>query len=248
MGKNRESSEGNGPLPPRLDPGCQGPDPRDLGCRTYGCTSSLPLAPQAARPAQFQPANGEARAAPGFARKLPTALASPSGPLPPALPHPTLSLRLSPLNYLLGQCCPAEGCTLPWGFVPPTSLPGILLSASAHRGPGFSAFQHFPVGKIAVKLQMEKLSLKRLGAFPKSRVSRSAPVCGGPALTLQGARLPGPREHTPGRAHPASARPGPPFLAPDCCPVFCFCLDLPVQILKPATFSDTTHYPLLLVV
>ena len=31
-------------------------------------------------------------------------------------------------------------------------------------------------------------------------------------------------------------------------PVFCFCLDLPVQILKPATFTDTAHYPLLLVV
>lgn len=31
-------------------------------------------------------------------------------------------------------------------------------------------------------------------------------------------------------------------------PVFCLCLDLPVQILKPATFTDTAHYPLLLVV
>lgn len=26
--------------------------------------------------------------------------------------------------------------------------------------------------------------------------------------------------------------------------MFCFCLDLPVQILKPATFTDTAHYPL----
>lgn len=27
-----------------------------------------------------------------------------------------------------------------------------------------------------------------------------------------------------------------------------FCLELPVQVLKPATFTDTAHYPLLLVV
>lgn len=30
--------------------------------------------------------------------------------------------------------------------------------------------------------------------------------------------------------------------------VLCFSPDLPMQILKPATFTDTTHYPLLLVV
>ena len=213
MGKNRESSEGNGPLPPRLDPGCQGPDPKDLGCRTHGCTSSLPLAPRAGRPAQFPPANGEARTAPGFARRLPTALASPSGPLPPASPHPALSLRLSPLNYLLGRCCPAERCMLPWGFIPPPPPlpPGILLSASAHSGPGHSAFQHFPVCKIAVKLQMEKLSLKEVGCFPQVQSEPESPCLWRTGLNPAGCQSPRPPGAHP-RAGTPSQRPSRPSL------------------------------------
>lgn len=95
---------------------------------------------------------------------------------------------------------------------------------------------------MAVKLQMEKLSLKRLGAFPKSSVSWSAPVCGGPALTLQGARLPGPREHTPGLAHPASARPSPPFLAPDVLPCVLFLPRLARS--DPQASNLLRHHPL----
>lgn len=32
------------------------------------------------------------------------------------------------------------------------------------------------------------------------------------------------------------------------CSASCLCPGLPLQILKPATFTETTHYPLLLVV
>lgn len=62
----------------------------------------------------------------------------------------------------------------------------------------------------------------------------------------QGALLPAPESQTPGALPP----PGPASLAraaPDLRPLLLL-LGLPVQVLKPAVFTDTSHYPLLLVV
>lgn len=64
-------------------------------------------------------------------------------------------------------------------------------------------------------------------------------------VSPQGALLPTPESQTPGACPCRSASLA--RAAPDLPPPLLL-LGLPVQILKPAVFTDTSHYPLLLVV
>ena len=91
--------------------------------------------------------------------------------------------------------------------------------------------------------QLKKLSLKETdGVLCPSPEGAGVTLCVEARPCPSEACLPGPWGPVP---------PSPPGHASwplTCGPVLRFCLDLPVQILKPATFTDTAHYPLLLVV
>lgn len=65
-------------------------------------------------------------------------------------------------------------------------------------------------------------------------------------VSPQSALLPSPESQTPG-ALPLPAPASLACAAPDLHPLLLL-LGLPVQVLKPAVFTDTSHYPLLLVV
>ena len=99
----------------------------------------------------------------------------------------------------------------------------------------FSFFFFFLPSEPQGSRQLKKLSLKET-----DWVLCPSPEGAGVTLSVEA------------RPCPSEARPAlpswPHFWPLTCGPVFRFCLDLPVQILKPATFTDTAHYPLLLVV
>lgn len=105
-----------------------------------------------------------------------------------------------------------------------------------------------PICKTERKLQRNEAS-HRLGDLPKvaqqARVLRMKTL--GQSLSCGLPLRPDP-EHPHPHGHPRAC----PIPHGQRCAlthaVLCFSPDLPMQILKPATFTDTTHYPLLLVV
>lgn len=175
--------------------------------------------------------------------------------------RPRPALILSPVAP---RCLFPLNCTLQQRHLPPLgfhfSRPGIRLLTmltSVYGLPVLSGFQHTLLTRLNLSFRGRNSASRWLGDLPK--VTQQARL----TKTKIGASprgVGGPSEPPPGCPPCLQERSGPlglhgqcPFLPGPCCPltccpVFCFCLDLPVQILKPATFTDTAHYPLLLVV
>lgn len=128
---------------------------------------------------------------------------------------------------------------------------------SVYGLPVLSGFQHTLLTRLNLSFRGTNSASRWLGDLPKvtqqarltkTKIGASPGGVGGPSEPPPGCP-PCLQEHSGplGLLGQCPFLPGPcrPLM---CCRVFCFCLDLPVQILKPATFTDTAHYPLLLVV